>query len=124
MSNLTTHEAEQDAITAAYEAERNFSPCERAQEVMDETQNLPATEHNYHNRRRAARILLAIAPAYDDDDTKTGIQDALSDLLHLCDLAGWDFAEMTDDARRNYLAEVHDLGTATDDALRAAIERN
>ena len=130
MSNLATHEAEQAAITAMCEAgecdhpECNPSPCERAQEVMDETATLGAEEGDYPNRRRAARILLAIAPAYDDDDTQTGIQDAMSDLLHLCDLAGWDFHQMLDAARLNYQDEAHDLGPATDDALRAAIERN
>ena len=113
------------AITAEWETCRaELTPCERAQEVMDETATLGAEEGDYQTRRRAARILLAIAPAYDDDDTRTGVQDALSDLLHLCDLAGWDFADMLDSARRNYQDEAHDIGTATDDALRAAIERN
>lgn len=130
MSNLETHEAEQAAITALCEAGEcghpacNPTPCERAQEVMDETAKLINVGPDYPNRRRAARILLAIAPAYDDDDTKTGIQDAMSDLLHLCDLAGWDFQIMLDAARRNYQDEAHDLGPATDDALKLAIERN
>lgn len=148
MSNLETHEAEQAAITAlcdialcghpeceargAMEASRDFAasappdltPCERAQQIMDETEAAADADGEYPNRRRAARIILAIAPAYDDDDTQTGIQDAMSDLLHLCDLAGWDFQIMLDAARRNYQDEAHELGPATDDALRAAIERN
>ena len=130
MSNLATHEAEQAAITALCATGAcghfrcNESPTERAQEVMDETATLGAEEGDYPNRRRAARILLAIAPEYDDDTTQQGIQDAMSDLFHLCDLAGWDFHQMLDAARRNYQDEAHDLGPATDDALRAAIERN
>jgi hypothetical protein len=130
MSNATDHQTEQDAITAQCEAgtcdhpECTLSPCERALEVMNETAALINEGPDYPNCRRAARILLAIAPAYDDDDTKTGFQDALSDLMHLCDLAEWDFSEMMYDARRNYANEAHDLGTATDEALRAAIKRN
>lgn len=125
MSNLATHEAEQRAITEQWENCRATpTPCEQAQQIMDETDKLPREAHDYPNRRRAARILLTIAPSYDDDDTQTGIQDALSDLMHLCDLAGWDFAKMQESARLNYTAEVQDLGPATDDALRIAIERN
>jgi hypothetical protein len=130
MSNLATHEAEQAAITAACDAGTcdhphcHPSPCERAQEIMDETATLGAEDHDYPNVRRAARILLAIAPAYDDDTTEQGIEDAIADLMHLCDLAGWDFAAKCEAARANYIFEAQDLGTAADDALRTAIERN
>jgi hypothetical protein len=125
MSNLATHEAEQAAITAEWETSRTeLNPCERAQEVMDETAQLGAEDHDYPNRRRAARILLTIAPAYDDDTTEQGIEDAIADLMHLCDLAGWDFAAKCEAARANYLFEVNDLGCAADEALRVAIERN
>ena len=125
MSNLATHEAEQAAITAVCEAgacdhpDCNPSPCDRAQEIMDET------EHDSdNNTRRAARVLLAIAPAFDDDTTEAGIQDALTNILHLCDLAGWDFAAMESEARRIYSMEVSELGLANDPALCRAIERN
>lgn len=120
MSNLETHMAEQDAITAQWEASRTtLTPCERAQQIMDETEGDPD-----QNRRRAARIALAILPAYDDDTAKMGIQDALSDMLHLCDLAGWDFAEIEQLARKAYRREVRDLGAAADAALRRAVEEN
>lgn len=125
MSNLATHEAEQAAITAACEAgvcqhpDCHQTPCERAQAIMDETDNEPD-----NNARRAARIALAILPAYDNDTADQGIRDAVSDLLHLCDLMGLDFADLEADARGNYLREVQDLGPATDEPLRLAIERN
>jgi hypothetical protein len=93
-----------------------MTPCERAQEIVDGDVHTTAC--------RAARALLAIAPSYDENDTKTGIQDALSDLLHLCDLAGWSFEQMLEAARLNYMEEIHDLGLAADDALRLAIEEN
>jgi hypothetical protein len=146
MSNLETHEAEQAAITAACEAgtcdhpdcaamgamiaSREYAaqspadptPCERAQQIMDEWNQSDDDQDN--NARRAARILLAIAPAYDDADTETGIQDALSDLMHLCDLAGWSFHDMAGAAFRNYTRETLELGPAADNALCAAIQVN
>jgi hypothetical protein len=148
MSNLADHEAEQAAITAACEAglcdhpdcaamgamiaSRDYAaqfppaptPCERAQQIMDDTADNGAEEGDYPNRRRAARVLLAIAPAYDDDTTEQGIQDAITDLMHLCDLAGWSFIDMKRAAYLNYWREVDELRIATDDALRAAIHAN
>ena len=130
MSNLATHEAEQAAITALCATGAcghyrcNESPTERAQQIMDETAAAMDADMDYPNRRRAARILLAIAPSYDDFDIKTGIQDALTDLFHLCDLAGWDFDDLQRAAHAGYMEERHIIGIATDDALRAAIERN
>jgi hypothetical protein len=120
MSNLETHEAEQAAITAQCEAVHiTLTPCERAQQIMDET-----WRNTDQNHRRAARIAIAILPAYDDDTAKTGIQDALSDILHLCDVAGWDFAEMEQGARRTYSREVLELGVAADADLRRALEEH
>ena len=125
MSNLATHEAEQRAITEQWENCRaDLTPCERAQQIMDETAELGAEDHDYQNRRRAARIALAILPAYDDDTAEQGIEDAITDLMHLCDLVGWDFAQKCEAGRRNYLFEINELGQASDDALRIAIERN
>lgn len=125
MSNAEDHDAEQAAITAACVAgtcdhqECNPTPCEVALTIMADT-----SENTDDNRRRAARILLAIAPAYDDDTTDQGLKDALADLLHLCDLMGLDFSDLEADARGNYLREVQDLGVASDEELRRAIERN
>lgn len=101
-----------------------MTPCERAQQVMDETYRLPREAHDYPNKRRAARAALAILPAYDDDDALTGVKDALSDIMHLCDLAGWSFADLCKTARANYLFEVEDLGTAEDEQLRRSLEEN
>lgn len=125
MSNLATHEAEQAALTALCEAGEcghphcDPSPIDRALEIMEETD-----DDSDNNTRRAARVLLAIAPAFDDDTTEAGIADALTNLMHLCDLAGWDFAEMQQGARRVYLMEIGELGLAADETLRLAIERN
>jgi hypothetical protein len=130
MSNLETHEAEQAAITAACEAlvcnhpDCHPSPCDRAQQIMDETAAAADGDGEYPTKRRAARFLLAVAPAYDDFDTATGIQDAITDLFHLCDLAGWDFDDIQHRAHAGYMDERHHLGAATDDALRLAIESN
>lgn len=125
MSNLDTHEAEQAAITAQWEASRaHITPCERALQIMQETEAQAAEEGDYPNSRRAARALLAVYPAYDDDDTLTAISDVLSDIMHLCDAAGWDFSDIQTKAHRNYLREVNELGPAADPNLAAAIERN
>lgn len=141
MSNLETHEAEQIAITAlcdialcghpeceargAMEASREFAaqagedptPCERAQQIMDETES-----DSDSNTRRAARVLLAFAPSYDDDTAKQGLTDFLADAMHLCDAAGWTFSTILDRARHHYAAEAHALGKAADPALRRALE--
>lgn len=125
MTTATQHEADQAAITAACEAgacdhpECNRTPCEVAQAIMDETEANPDD-----NRRRAARIALAILPAYDDDTAKQGIIDAITDLLHLCDLAGWSFTHIEDQARRTYAREISELDIAADNKLFRAIERN
>lgn len=119
-ATLAEHIADQDEITAAIEAmHADPTPCERAQQIMDETDGEPDD-----NRRRAARILLAIAPAYDGYTIKQGILDAMSDLLHLCDLAGFDFAEIERDARSCYTMEVDELSTAVDQVLAEAIADN
>ncbi|MDP2047573.1 MAG: hypothetical protein Q8K33_01585 [Cypionkella sp.] len=132
MSNLEEHEAEQAAITAMCEAGTcdhpdcwgNLTPCERAEQIMDETAKMADEDVDYQSHRRAARSLLCWAPAYDDDTIETGAQDMLTDFLHLCDLAGWDFADLVDRARAHYEVEVHDMGTAKDEALCKLIERN
>lgn len=72
------------------------------------------------NRRRAARALLCYSPDYDDTP-QDGLSDFLSDAMHLCDLAGWDFAEICKAARRSYMVEQHDLGIAKDPALARLI---
>jgi hypothetical protein len=123
MSNLKEHVREQDEITAAWEA-RLRTPCERAQEIMDETDRLAADAHDYPNKRRAARAALTILPAYDDDTAEVGVQDLLTDLLHLCDLAGWNFSTIKDAAHRNYNREVADLGVAADDHMRRSLQEH
>ena len=124
MTTAAQHEADQAAITAACEAgacdhsECNRTPCEVAQAIMDETE-----ANSDDNRRRAARVALAILPAYDDDTAEQGILDAVTDLLHLCDLAGWSFARIEDQARRAYAREIAEIDIASDTALFRALER-
>ena len=101
-----------------------MKPCERAQEIMDETDRLGSEAHDYPNKRRAARAALTVLPAYDDDDAITGVKDALSDIMHLCDLAGWSFADLCESARSIYMFEVEDLEPAEDEQLRRSLEEN
>lgn len=124
MSNLETHEAEQIAITAQWEATRaQQTPCERALEIMEETEGQMNEEAEYPTSRRAARALLAFAPSYDDDTAKQGLTDFLADAMHLCDAAGWTFSTILDRARQHYACEAHSLGKAADPALRRALEK-
>lgn len=121
MDATEIHEAEQAEITAACEAGTCDHPycgmnaAEIAQHFLDGGGALD------DNRQRAARAYLTFAPAYGDTP-KDGLGDFLADLLHLCDLAGWDFAEIEKAARRNYLAEVGELGTARDAGFSRAIQ--
>lgn len=128
MSNLDTHDAEQSAITAQCEAGTclhrtcwgNITPTERAMQIMDETDQTDEPP----NARRAARVLLAIVPSYNADDTASDLADAIADMLHLCDLAGLSFADIERRARINYQQEVADIGIATDETLRKIINGN
>lgn len=76
------------------------------------------------NSRMAARVLRTIYPAYDDDTAKTAVMDCLSDLRHLCDLMGWDFADLNTHAHQNYSAEVVAHGTAENKLLKDAVIRD
>jgi len=122
MSTLETHQAEQAEITARCEAGECDHPycgmdfSEAAQQIVAE-----ATGVDSDNRRRAARALLCFSPDYDDTP-RDGLSDLLSDAMHLCDLAGWDFAEICGAARRSYMVEQHDLGVASDPALKRLIQ--
>lgn len=120
MSNLETHEAEQAEITAACEAGECGHPycgmgaAEIAQHFMDGGGALD------DNRQRAARAYLAFTPAYDDEP-ESALSDLMADLMHLCDLAGWNFAGIERAARKNYQLEVAQLGAAKDPAFSRAI---
>lgn len=117
MSDLKTHEAEQAEITSRCEVGTCDHPycgmtsTEAAQSIMDETESAQDD-----NRRRAARAMLCYLPSYDEGP-KTSLQDFLTDLLHLCDIAGWDFARIERDARNNYRAEAAELGVVSDPAF-------
>lgn len=121
MDAAEIHEAEQAEITAACEAgtcEHPFcgmTATEAAQDIMNATQDEPDD-----NRLRAARALRCYLPSYEEGP-KQSLTDFLTDLLHLCDLAGWDFAEIEEDARRNYRNEVQDLGVAADPSFARVI---
>lgn len=121
MDAAQIHEAEQAAITAACESGTCDHPycgmnaADIAQHFMDGGGALD------DNRQRAARAYLAFAPAYDDTP-KDALSDLLADILHLCDLAGWDFAEIEGRARRNYQVEVAELGTTQDAGFSRAIQ--
>lgn len=81
---------------------------------------LAYAEGNITPDSRAAKALLTIYPAYDNDTLHSGLVDALSDLMHLCDLMGYSFAHIQRTAQGHYAREVSELGTAGDDELRNA----
>lgn len=127
MSNLETHEAEQSAITAMCEAgtcdhpdcHGNMTWDRMAQKILDD----PETSLS-DNRRKAIRAFFAIYPAYDDDTLAVGLMDALSDIRHLCDLAGINFDEVSAKAADFYRDEEATNGKAIDDGLRQIIRRD
>jgi len=98
---------------------KDITAVERAQQIMDETD---LDEGEYPNERRAARAALAFLPAYDDSDAETGLLDALADIMHLCDVAGWDFSELCKASRKHYAFEaVNFNGVAEDEQFRMAL---
>ncbi len=120
MDAAEIHEAEQAEITAACEAGTCDHPCcgmDAAEIAQHFAEGGGALDDN---RQRAARAYLAFAPAYGDTP-KDALSDLLADTLHLCDLAGWDFAEIEKAARRKYQVEVAELGTAQDAGFSRAI---
>lgn len=119
MSNLQDHLAEQAAITALCEAgECNHPECRKTE------WHTPMEIDGTDNSTRAARVLQAIYPAYDDDTAETAVRDVLTDLRHLCDLMGWSFATLDQEAHRGYRIELADAsGPARNPGLQAAIER-
>lgn len=126
MSNLAEHEAEQAAITALCESGQCDHPECRQSWHKAATDVFDGAIQRDENDERAARVLLAIYPAYDDDNLETAIRDVLGDLRHLCDLMDWDFSEIDHDARETYLRElgIRPHGAANNPALKAAIERD
>lgn len=118
MSNL----AEQNALTAASVARGDYNPTptEVARHILDQS----AGAAEIDNTTRAAHALLAFFPSYDDAEVKTGLIDCITDILHLCDLAGFSFAEVEKKARTHYQRELMAHGAAHDIVLRTAIEQN
>lgn len=80
--------------------------------------------HNDSNAERAAKVLLAVYPAYDNETARSGMCDMLCDIRHLFDLMGWDFAADDRRAYQGYLEELHECGIAKDEDLKAAVERD
>lgn len=116
------HDQEQAAITAACDAgvcqhaHCHFDDAKaRATAIMRETPS-----DGTSNERGASQALLALLPNYPD--TETGPGDFLSDFMHLCDLAGWDFTVLLDSAILNYLEEVEENGEACDTFLRGLLD--
>jgi hypothetical protein len=148
MTSFAQHIADQEAITAEWEdthcricdeeyedggdgwdgmcptcadkAEKTGDAIERAQTIMLDTINHPEDS----NTRRAARALLCVWPSYDDDTLETGLSDLMTDIRHLCDLAGFDFYAIERQGKRGYDDERHACGLAEDAALAAAIKED
>lgn len=125
MSNLAEHEAEQAAITALCEAGECDHP-ECASESWHElaTEIFDGAVRRDESAERAARVLLAIYPSYDDFTLEAAVQDVLTDLRDLCDLLGWNFARLNRDAHATYLRELEICGIAENAPLKSAIQRD
>lgn len=58
-------------------------------------------------KRCAKRAEDIVKREYDPQDPKTSTQDMLTNILHLCNVKGWDYYEIFDDARMHANAETH-----------------
>lgn len=93
-----------------------MTPAEHAQRIID-----TISQSEDSNVRRAARAFLTVAPQYDDDTLSQGISDILSDLRHLCDIAGFSFAKLDNLGHKTYLLELRECSIAVDQEFAAAI---
>lgn len=110
---------EVDAALGAMQASKELAamtPAQFAQHIIDTT-----SQSDDSNVRRAARAFQTVAPSYDDDTLSQGISDLLCDLRHLCDIAGFSFAELDNNAHRMYLMELRDCGIAAHHEFSTAI---
>ena len=120
MSTAEEHEREQAAITAACEAANPDDWAEMCDRILHEElgEHIP-------NYRRAARALRAIYPGYHGDDLEATLTDALTDIRHLCDLAGYDFFDLDGRAKDHYQAEIYEgNGPAAHEELQRAIKED
>jgi len=58
------------------------------------------------NEERAEKAYRAVLNYESDSSVEECISDLLSDLRHLCDESGYDFAERDEVGQRNYIAEL------------------
>lgn len=86
------------AETHAAAEDRRRTATEVAQAILDGEKRNP--------NACAARALLNIMPVYGDGNLKEAMRDALIDMLHLCDVAEYDFSEIQGDATRLYINEI------------------
>lgn len=126
MSNLEEHEAEQAEITAACEAGQcDHQECQPAKWHEAARKVFDGGIRNDTNDERAARVVLACYPSYDDDTLETMVCDLMGDLRHLCDLMGWSFAMLNTGAEKTYSREVEECcGPASNEALKSAFEHD
>lgn len=80
--------------------------------------------HNDDNAERAAKALLAVYPAYDNETAQQAIEDVLCDLRHLCDIMGLCFGDLDQQARHVYMRELEECGVAENKDLTDAIARD
>jgi len=59
------------------------------------------------NRRAARNVWLGLRERYPENELNVALTDALTDIRHLCDRAGLDFADLDRNAYRHYSAEIH-----------------
>lgn len=115
MSNIETHLAEQAVITAAAVP---TIPSIIAREIID------STDDDRRLERCAARAFLAVAPSYNDYTLSSGLADALTDIRHLCDIAGFDWQAMLATANRQYADDHAQYGKASNEQLAESIKHH
>jgi len=56
-------------------------------------------------KQRAKSLTTILNKTYDPHGARGNVTDMLTDLRHLCDVKGWDFADLDRQAYQRYLTE-------------------
>ena len=56
-------------------------------------------------QQRAKSLTTILTKTYDPHGAQENVTDMLTDLRHLCDVKGWDFADLDRQAYQRYLTE-------------------
>lgn len=72
---------------------------------MAKTDAFTQTEKNRYLKGRVNKVTNMVKEFYDPEDVQTSVQDALTDILHLCKAKGWIFQNMLESASHHFIAE-------------------